>query len=105
MTIHIPSCDQSTGFLNGESPLKSSCSGAASFTVLTNRLWPPSRSAAHTTREPSGDQTGLSLRPRPEESGVAPPRLRSTSQMSDSDGDVDRTSAPRDPSGEIVIDS
>ena len=65
-------------------------------------FWGPSRSAANATRLPSGDQTGLSLRPFPEDSGTALPRVRSTSQSDDSDGEIDLTKTAREPSGEIV---
>src|SRR5215211_7343297 len=100
--IHFPSELHAAGDLNGTSELNRTVSGAASLTALTKNSWIPSRSPAHTTRVPSGDQTGVSLRPLPVESGEAPPRARSTSQRLDSDGDIDFDMTARMPSGEIV---
>src|SRR5579864_451225 len=100
-TMAWPSGDQAVGPLKGASDRKNGCSGAASATVLMNRFSGPSRSALKTTRVPSGDQTGPSFRPGPDESGEALPRERSTSHNVDSEGDVDRTMTACVPSGEI----
>src|SRR5512141_2676495 len=86
MTIDRPSGDQSLGFLNTDVEWKNGCSGAASPTLLTKKFSAPSRSLLKITFDPSGDQTGESLRPAPLDSGVAPPRARSASHRLDSDG-------------------
>src|SRR4051812_7726039 len=100
--IHFPSGDHASGLLNNESERYSGRSGDASPTVSTNRSAAPPASAAKTTWVPSGDHVGTSLRPGAEVSGTAPPRARSTSQIPDSDADIDRTSTACVPSGAIA---
>jgi hypothetical protein len=46
---------------------------------LMNKSLGPFRSPENTIRALSGDQTGEPFRPRPVETGVAPPRCRSVS--------------------------
>ena len=100
-TIQRSSLDHASGFLNSTGERYSGCSGDASATFFTKTSCGPSRSLAKTTRVLLGDQTGESFQPRPDESGTAPPRARSTSHSDASVIEFERTNTACVPSGEM----